>query len=358
MNISIKPIICTQCGGSIKLNYCSSFISCPYCGTSFVANYSGGSSNYHSFSNDNPIDISISETNSNIVELSFAGWNITYSKIINDVAFDRIDKSIKMCRDLIDLISDVLKKKYTVTITNSESVGSVQYRAWSYDKINWKNKVRFDGKYGSLADESEATINCINRLKNILVKNGYSVREYWEEGSGSIREVPKSLIDAIKNRQQYCRTFVERCYLEGVLSVTPGNNMGYSNGYVQRLKNNEAISAIANKIITCLQQEEADITKCAREGVNVFEFTFNSTSCEFLFRNRPIQILSFHDMGMNNIEDCDLLYALTANVLDCVIGSGVNSLKNWELQRLFVSDLSVRVTLRFVKNIKKIYKDW
>lgn len=360
MAISIKPILCTQCGGTIQIKYPTSIIVCPYCGTNFSVEYNNApSKSQQFFSEDNPIDVIITRDNSDIVKgfVSCLSGNFATLHPGANNDYDRIKSVLSAYSNIMGALSGLTKETYKVQVElpgdSPIGIGSVQYRAWSYDKVNWNKKIRFDGVNNTEKQKNDASLDYVNGLISILRGCGFEVNEYWSENTSKVIDVPR---DLFAPRKQFCKTYTETCRLEGVLSASP-SRAGYLGGSLQqtinKISNNDVVDQISEGIINVLQHEATRIIEIAIENPGSISLSIRQDSV--LIKD---QHFSFHSLGMDNIQDKTILHSLAVVLANRSIGKGPNALADWRVCGINVTPEQVSLGLTYKNKVKKAYKGW
>ena len=351
MNISIKPIICSQCGGNIQINYCSSFIVCPYCGTTFSVSYSGNNSCSFNTGGDNPIDVKMSKIPSKVIQIGGVCFTLENNyKIIQDNEIQRMNSDIKSSVDFIRTLSRELNLELDAFIVFPK-IGEVGYREVSTDKINWGDKKRYDEFAGANKKNADKSFEYVRVLKNLLESNGFTVNEQWVSSKEKIEEIPKQ---SLFGKQKYGKNYLESCFVEGVIKVNAQSNLP-SDGYIERLKGNSAVSEITKGIKDYLQGKETEFLQSPSKGEKIVEISFKKDAVLMDYFASKNVVLSFHSLGMENMDNPLLIRSLAVNT---IVEVGINKSIDWLIKELSIDDSDVTIKLVYRNVINNIYKSW
>lgn len=106
----IKPIICTQCGGTIKLEYLQKILTCPFCGTSFFTSYDSSNQKIpiteSNEINTVPMDVNIERVKETVINISYVDLRpITLKHLTQEKENSEIEQNILQ---LIKFLSTLL----------------------------------------------------------------------------------------------------------------------------------------------------------------------------------------------------------------------------------------------------------
>lgn len=351
MNISIKPIICSQCGGNIQINYCSSFIVCPYCGTTFSASYSGNNSGSFITGGDNPIDVKMSKIQSKVIQIGgvYSTLENDY-KIVQENEIQKMNSTVKSSVEFIRTLSRELNQELEAFIVFPK-IGEVGYREISTDKINWGDKKRYDEFAGANKKNADKSFEYVRVLKNLLESNGFTSNEKWVSSKEKVAEIPKQ---SLFGKQKYSKNYLESCFLEGVIKVNPQSSP-QSDGYIERLKGNSAVAEIAKGIKDYLKDKETDFLQSPGNGEKIVEISFKKDAVLIDYFASKNATLNFHSLGMENMENPLLIRSLAVNT---IADAGINKSIDWMIKELSVGDSGVTIKLVYRNVVNKTYKSW
>ena len=351
MNISIKPIICSQCGGNIQINYCSSFIVCPYCGTTFSVSYNGNGSGSFSIGGDNPIDVKMTTIPSKVIQISgvYNTLRCDY-KTVQQPEIQRMNSDVKSSIDIIRNLSHELNQDLDAFIVFPK-IGEVGYREVSSDRNNWSDKKRYDGYAGIDKQKADKSFEYVKELKLLLENNGFKANEQWISSKEKVEDIPKQ---SLFGKQKYSKTYLESCYLEGVIKVN-AQSSPQSDGYIDRLKGNSAVTEISKGIKDYLQSKETECLQYPGKGEKTVEISFGKAAVmidHFAYKNVAF---NFHSLGMENIDDPLLIRSLAVNT---IVEAGINRSIDWLIKELSIGDSGVNIKLVYRNVVNKTYKSW
>ncbi len=320
--MKLTPIKCIQCGASINIDSMPIILKCPYCGTSYMADYRNSSpKNEQSIfsSKDNPINIQISRIDKPIIRANFY---LTSMKGRNDLLFFIQTMSI---------LSYYTKLEFICVTSDSVNFNCFRY---SHDKKKTVHQV--DDRANKVSN------NDSNVIKRRLVEWGFEVSERWVKNNDE---------KIIEMGMRYDKIgFTMTYYIDGMIRISPSMHSTCWNeelsNIVQRLSSNDVCSQIAEDICDDMIKKENYHIQNHVEGICHYSFSVDKSCVRFTNKS-----YTFHTLGFNDLEDDKIYKAFCLNLLIKILNRFNN---HWMLNSIPTGNIELVLETQ----LKKEYKNW
>lgn len=321
--MKICPVICTQCNGQIPISSLDKVVTCPFCGTSFIVEYSEPTSQKEVFSTNSidskQIDIKIQKVNNPIVNFF----------IENDSYMDTINEQLIV----LSTLSFYQKKEYLFSCKS-------MFIFYSYES-----------ELTSIPSNIEAKQN---EIKQSLSNLGFSVFETLEKDAKS----PEST--SLQETYRYTIT--------GLYNIKPLSQNRFLNSSIdtitQRMLINNTLREVSKNI--CLDMDKAKTFFVQKTSETDCKMTIIVHEDKIMYTT-PTSIyyseVSYNSIGFNNLQSFDQILAMFISLWTIISNSSNES--NWSISRLAVIKKNDSETCKkmgiqaeIVLGYEKKYQDW